>query len=208
MGCSCLGSNIFSSGAGKVVAVDGEAVPVHFAVDGDNNTFHDLKAIVTSVGLQSQGGFQFMHALREFIYLYVFTERVGEIVINGLAFPETCNFGPQGAQDDDSRCIHGQSGLERVQTWYECHRVTTRAAPISISFGAAVSYEAFLVACKIDIANPETGIAQFTMRFNFVPVISDSDDFCFPLDEDCLWPPCEPDLPMFRHVDDLEEEND
>jgi hypothetical protein len=113
MGCSCLGSNIFSSGAGKVVAVDGEAVPVHFAVDGDNNTFHDLKAIVTSVGLQSQGGFQFMHALREFIYLYVFTERVGEIVINGLAFPETCNFGPQGAQDDDSRCIHGQSGLER-----------------------------------------------------------------------------------------------
>lgn len=184
--------NIFSREPGTVVAVETDSTPVAFSVDGDDTLFNDLIAIVTSVGLQAQSGYQFMHALREFIYVYVFTERIGELVINGLAFPQTCNeMGVQGGIQGP-QCVIGQTGLERIITWYECNRITTRAAPITITFGDNVSYDAFLVGMKADIANPETGIAQFSMRFNFIPDISDSDDFCFPFsdDVDCLDIPC------------------
>jgi hypothetical protein len=201
------GTNIFSSEPGQVVAIELASPPVIFAVDGDQELFNELTAIVTSVGIQGQSGYQFMHALREFIYVYVFTERVGEIVINGLAFPSSCNNmgiqGPIGPQ-----CAYGQSGLEQVLTWYECNRITSRSTPITIAFGGDVAYEAFLVSCKAELANPETGIAQFTMRFNFIPNISDSDDFCFPLEEDggCLDSPC---TDMVHLADDkLEELND
>ncbi len=176
-------SNIFSSGAGTVVAVSGEAVPIAFAVDGDVQTFNNLKGIVTSVGIQGQGGYQFTHAMRNFIYVYTFTERIGELVINGLAFPASC--GPLGPQDAPSTIVGdcdtftGTTGIERVMQWYECNRITTRAEPITIALGAKVSYEAFLLSVKADIANAETGIAQFSMRFNYVPNITDFDNDCF-----------------------------
>lgn len=204
------GINIFTTQPGKVIAVDGNAVPIGFAVDGDVNLFNDLKAIVTSIGVQNQGGFQFMHALREFIYVYVFTERVGEIIVNGLAFPASCE--PLGSQDypatyqtggctanggsgsQGSQCVpcsvNAATGLERVQRWYECNRITVRAEPITIALGLNVRYSAFLVGMKADIVNPETGIAQFSMRFNFIPNTNGTDEFCFPLDDDCLANPC------------------
>ena len=124
-----------------------------------------------------------MHALREFIYVYVFTERIGEIIINGLAFPGSCEplgtYDHPNVLDTGSSCIVSeQTGLERVIKWYECNRITTRAAPITVSLGANVSYDAFLVSMKADIANADTGIAQFSLRFNFVPNTSEVDDFC------------------------------
>lgn len=200
MSC-CDGVNIFSTGAGKVVSVEQDAIPIAFAVDGSQTTFNDLKAIVTSVGFQAQGGYQFMHALREFIYVYVFTERVGEIVINGLAFPDDCGMiGPQS--EDDWSCVHGQTGMERVITWYECNRITSRAEPIVIAFGADVAYESFLTSAKVDIANAETGIAQFSLRFNYIPNITDNDDFCFSIDDICL------DIPCGEGAQDMTEEEE
>ncbi len=185
--------NIFSAGAGKIIALDDDtAVPIAFTVDGSADTFNDLKGIVTSVGIRGQAGFQFMHAMREFIYVYVFTERVGEIVVSGMTFPASCE--PLGPQDDaDNLCFSGSTGLERVLTWYDCNRITSRAAPIVIAFGSTVSYEAFLVSVKADIANADTGIAQFSLAFNFIPNISDADEFCFDLNEDCIDMPCDPE---------------
>lgn len=195
MTCTAEGINIFSAAPGTVVVIEGDAIPVTFAVDGQTGLFNDLKAIVTSVGLQAQGGFQFTHAMREFIYLYVFTERVGIINVNGLAFPQSC--GPLGPQDDQifspegTQCaINGDTGFERVVQWYECNRITSRAEAINITFGVDLTYEAFLVACKAEIANPDTNIAQFSMQFHFIPNIVSDDDLCFPFDEDCLDAPC------------------
>ena len=184
--------NLFASSAGKIVAMEstGNAVPFTFSVDGNPTLFNTLKGIVTSVGYQAQSGFQFMHAMREFIYVYVFTERIGEIVVNGIVTPDYCGFeGAQGSQLGDCM-ITASTGLERLMQWYECNRITSRANTISIAFGNTISYSTFLVSMKADIVNAETGIAQFSMRFNFVPNITDSDDICFPFEEDCLAYPC------------------
>jgi hypothetical protein len=169
---------------------------IAFSVDSSAYTFNQLNAIATSVGISGQAGFQFMHSLREFIYVYVFTERIGEIVVNGLAFPASCDeteIGPQ-ATTPPIACVSenalATTGLERIMLWYECNRITSRAEPITIALGAGVSYQAFLISVKADVANAETGIAQFALRFNYVPHISDDDDFCFALDDSCLDIPC------------------
>ncbi len=182
---------LFSENTGKVVAVDGFASPFVFSVDGDFTLFNDLKGIVTSVGIQAQSGFQFMHALREFIYVYVFTERIGEIVINGMVFPEYCGFeGPQGIQIDACE-VEGQTGLERLIKWYECNRITSRASPITIGIGTDIFYDAFCVGMKADIASQSSDIAQFSLRFNFVPNIVDGDELCYPFEDNCDDAPCD-----------------
>lgn len=199
---SCEGTNIFSAGAGRVIALEDEsATPITFTVDSSSNTINNLSAIVTSVGIQGQGGYQFMHAMRELIYVYIFNERIGEIVVNGLAFPAACSpIGPDA--DEDFECTdvtsgaYGTTGLQRVITWYECNRITTRASPITISFGAGVSYDAFLVAMKADIANADTGIAQFSYRFNYVPRITDDDSICFTTSESCTQEACTEIVPV------------
>jgi hypothetical protein len=39
---------------------------------------------------------------------------------------------------------------------------------------------------KADIADAQTGIAQFSMHFNFIPIQPDDDDFCFDVSINCL----------------------
>ena len=191
---------IFSRNPGTVVAIEDDFLPVAFTfpVDGSNATFNNLKSIITSVGISAQSGFQLAHSLREFIYIYVFTERAGDIVLNGLAFPVSCGaLGPQDDNDfnsgNDDCGVTGTTGIERLLEWYECNRITSRAAPITISFDDGVSYDAFLVGLKADITDPTTGIAQFTMRFVYIPHTVDVDDACFPFDENCTTEsPCGP----------------
>lgn len=196
----CVGTNIFSSGAGSVVVVNNQDVtPVVLQIDGAaaSDYFGNLNAIITSIGIQAQSGYQFMHAVREFIYVYTFTERVGEITLNGLVFPsQNCGIlGPQGNQT--LTCIGPNfTGLERTLRWYECNRITTRASAITIAVGTDLSYSAFLVGMKADVADASSQIAQFTMRFNFIPNLTENDDWCSVLNtaanqETCLdAPPC------------------
>lgn len=197
MATTCSGTNIFSTEPGKVVAIELDTTPVAFTIDDSEVTIAALNGIVTSVGIQGQGGYQFMHSLREFIYIYVFTERMGEIVVNGLAFPDVCDSWPYGPQSEyvstTGECPYwGASGVEKVLSWYDCNRLTTRSYPMTISFGTMVSYQAFLTGMKVDITNPETGIAQFSFKFNYPPNVPNDTDFCFSTDETCLDPPCEP----------------
>lgn len=173
------GTDIYSTAAGTVVAISGNAAPMNIFVAGSTATFNNLKAIITSVGIQQQGGYQFMHTLRAFVYVYVFMERVGDVVINGLAFPASC--APLGSQDYPATIgnITGETGIERITQWYEANRITSRATSLSIGIGNSVSYEAFLLSMKADIVDASTGVAQFSMRFSIIPNITDSDIECF-----------------------------
>lgn len=66
-----------------------------------------MKAIVTSLSIRFRGQQQFLHTLRDFIYVYSFGEGMGEARMSGLAFADTCERppppppphpGPQGPQ--------------------------------------------------------------------------------------------------------------
>lgn len=154
-------ASIFTTGAGRVVAIESDN-PLLFtltiaATDNITSFYPQFKSIVTGVAVRAQGGYQFLHTLSDFIYMYVFNERVGEIIVSGLAFAGTC-------EDNDP-----VTGLEHMITWYDTERATNRKTPVIITFGTTVSFTSFLTSMQADLNNPETGIAQFAMHFNFIP---------------------------------------
>ena len=165
-------SNIFSSKPGRIVRVkDDFQTLFSFAIKGPSpdpnlthtNFYATLKAIVTSIGIQEQGGYQFLHTLTDFIYLYVFNERVGEVTFSGLAFAGTCD------SPDNSG-----TGMVNLLKFYEKNRITSRKPRLIITFGdksqaSLISFVAFLTNIKIDIVNTESGLAQWVMRFAIIP---------------------------------------
>lgn len=154
-------TNIFSTVNGRIARVVGDTTLFQYSIaacSGNTITeFYDpFNAVVTSIGIQGQGGYQFMHTLSDFIYLYVFNERVGQLVFSGLAFAQTC--------DDTS----GKSGMELLLNWYDKNRVTSCEDACIVTLGS-YSFTAFLTSIKMDIINPENGIAQFSLIFTYIP---------------------------------------
>jgi hypothetical protein len=166
-----------------VAVLSQPTVPVNILVDDDSQVFHNLKAAVASIGIRSQSGFQFLHSMREFIHVYVFTERVGDIALNGYAFMDSCDpVGPQDGPQLDGGCVLGQTGLERLQRWYECNRITSRASAITIAFGPNTSYDCFLVGMNAELTAADM-VTKFAMQFKFIPRTVDGSDVCFGADD-------------------------
>src|SRR5436309_2053943 len=103
--------NIFSSEAGRVVQLVGGGLPMSIrigAFDPKNiysewGGFNVVKSIITGISFQSQSGFQILHTLNGFIYIYSFGERSSDLSVNGLAFMANCS-----DEFDDSGLVLGQ----------------------------------------------------------------------------------------------------
>lgn len=149
-------ATIFSAQAGRLVAVIGNSVPFQLSFT-DWEGYFTFKAIVTQVGFNGMGGHQFSNSLLDMIYLYVFNEQVGNMAINGLAAANIC-------ESDDNI-----SGLENVQNYYESHRITSRATPLTVTIGATFSVRAFLVGINHQISDASTQVDQFSLIFKWLP---------------------------------------
>ena len=114
-----------------------------------------MKSIITQFGLSGRGNYQFMHTLRNFIYVYVFGEKMGEISVGGISFPGTCE--------------DGDTGFELVWKYYLQHRISTRGAPISVAIGVGLSFQGWLTDFKIETVDPAVGLSQFLMRLAMFP---------------------------------------
>lgn len=146
---------------GRLVALSPDAecaLPIQIALEcwGGGQLF---RALITQVNVTQQGGYQFIHTLRDRIFMYVFGERIGELVISGLTTTGGCDA-------DDSN--PGLAGIESVMAYYQAMRATRRNAPVNISIGR-VAFKAFLLSMRTDIADAETGLGHFVFRFHFPP---------------------------------------
>jgi len=109
---------------------------------------------VTGFALELQGNYQFLHTVNEFIYLYVFGDRIGELVLTGMGFFGDVCPGTLGA------------GVCELLDFYKENRVAKRPDPVSVSMGDCGTFLAFLTGMRIEIAKPETSVAQWVLRFN------------------------------------------
>lgn len=119
--------------------------------------FQGFKSIITGFQIQSKGGVQFMHTLRDFIYIYVFGERIGTVVISGLSFQQRC----PGQERDH--------GLEFVMRYYRDNRVESRATPVTIVFGLSTVIAGFLTEMQGALQDPSQKVASFSLSFQSVP---------------------------------------
>ena len=152
--------DIFNSRPGSVlqVAVPGGALPFQIQLEGWDG-FSVQKAIITSIGLQQSGNFQFLHTLRNFVYVYVFGEKIAEMVVSGVCFLNPCPT-EQGA---------GRSGFEEVYAYYMKNRMVSRPTPVKMVIGTSITLEAFLTNVNIVANNPAEMIGQFTLNFSYLP---------------------------------------
>src|SRR5262245_17174322 len=82
--------DLFSLQPGAVVAVDSPGIPMGLFLEGWED-YPAFKAIVTGFQMQTTAGVQFMHTLQDFIYVYVFGERIAPVTITGMTFAHSCD---------------------------------------------------------------------------------------------------------------------
>jgi hypothetical protein len=140
-----------------MVIRDPESLPMVLSLTGWGG-FVVRQALVQGISIQSAGNFQFLHTLRGYVYAYVFGERIGNLILSGLAFNGSCITG--GYID----------GISRVMEYYNTYRISRAGAAIGIQVGAAGFY-GFLVGTQFNIVNPAGRIGQFQLQFNIAPPI-------------------------------------
>jgi len=147
--------DILNAQRGRVVAIDNPGIPMSLFIEGWGG-FFGFKSIITQFTVVQQGGVQFMHTLRDFIYIYVFGERIGQMSINGLSFFTSCESSP----------CHG---LEYVNQYYLENRVSESATPLTVVLGCGTPFFGFLVGMTMDLSNPEDIIGQFKLDLRVIP---------------------------------------
>lgn len=172
---------IFSGTAGAVAVSDAEAIPFMLQIGDDTaettpnsnwKGFTGFQAIVTDIGVQQNGGYQFRHTMADFVYAYIFGERLGEMVVRGLAFAADCEALALNAQWGEAGDFAPQHhGLEWVQAYYLANRLAKRGRPIVIVLGVDMKFQAFLLGFDFNIANRAEAphVADFQLKFRLVP---------------------------------------
>jgi len=147
---------IFASGPGQVTAITDAGIPITTRIGLDGWTgAENMKAIITGLSVAAAGNQQFFQSLRNFIYIYSFGERIGELMVTGATFSGSCNF--------------AESGFERVLGYYNQARFSRAGVPVSVAIGTTVRFPGFLTGGNFNLGDPISGIGQFALKFNVAP---------------------------------------
>lgn len=150
---------LFITNPGVAVQLPAQsAMPLSIALDGWGG-FQGFKSIITQASVQQQGGFQFLHTLRDFIFVYVFGERMGQCTIHGVSFAYTC---PGRG---------GMTGPEAILQYYNNSRITKAGVPGTIQIGttAAGRMRGFMTGMKLELTDPQQHLSQFSLQFHKFP---------------------------------------
>lgn len=157
-------AQVFSTMAGTVARTDDPqvaGVPAVVTVPG----LGSLKLCVTRVTVNEQANFQFLHTLGNFIYVYVFGDRIGQLGISGLAFHTTCGDG----SDVAAAFAGGEIGLEEAMRFYKENKLSKKPEPIKVTIGLQTTFTVFLTGAHYDVVDPQNKICQFDFTFALVP---------------------------------------
>lgn len=148
-------TDVFSNNPGAVTVHSSRGIPMSFFLEGWGG-FAGFRSIITGFHFNSRSGVQFMHTLRDFIYVYVFGERIGTVVVSGLSFHQSCG---------GSSC----HGLENIIAYYSANRASTRAVPLVIVFGCSTVIFGLLTEIQAELKDPDKKVANFSLSFQSIP---------------------------------------
>jgi hypothetical protein len=164
--------SIFTSSAGTVMAIDATpnggapSTPITILLDSDtpagvgSSSVGQLGGIITSFVSTGDTNTQFMHTLRDVIYLTVFGDKIGSLSIGGYLFlnnPITC--GPDKTAG---------APLELFYDFFYNKYVVKKKEPLSIAVGSRV-LKGFLLSFQIQMADPQFMLGQFTLQMALLP---------------------------------------
>lgn len=155
---------VFTSNTGRVTsvpdAVAAGAISLAKVEGSGGITYNTHNTIITRVGLSAAGNYQFLHTIGNDVYLYVFGDRMGQVVIHGLSFAQQCVNGSDTGTDH---------GFERLFKWYKENRVAVRKDPVTVTIGASTAFKGFITALNGDVQDAVHRTIQFQMTISLLP---------------------------------------
>lgn len=109
--------------------------------------------VVTGITGSTQGNYQFLLTLRNYTYVYVFGEKMGEFTVQGLTMGGTC--------------WNGMEGMTNAITYYNMHCISNTGQPIALMMAGYATY-GFLVGAQFTYTDPEHRIGQFVYKFQTI----------------------------------------
>jgi hypothetical protein len=127
----------------------------------ENSTFGDVwksTVILTSAGLNQQANVQYMHTLKEHIYVYSFGQRMGAMEISGMMLWDSCD-------------ANSKSGLWAIMKFYKSWNVGQQLTPVTMILGSkgSVNVSGFFYNMSTTFTDPEKGLIGFRMHFSTLP---------------------------------------
>jgi len=151
---------VYSSNTGRVISITDEvaAGAISLAsVAGDVPiTYASHRTIITRLGVSAAGNYQFLHTIGNDVYVYVFGDRMGQIVIHGLSFAQQC----------PNETTHG---FEKMLQWYEENRIAVRKAPVTATIGNKKSFQGFVTGLSGDAQDAMHRTIQFQLTISLLP---------------------------------------
>jgi hypothetical protein len=154
---------VYDTIPGSVVAFDmGKVIPGVIKVsDPDWPGQKPSPVMFSSVLWEQATNQQFQHSLDGSIYVYVFGDRMGKVVIEGFTFIVTCE-------------NSGETGLAMLMNFYSTNRASARSTPILIAVGED-TISGFLTGVTMSALGSGTGddglalVNRFTLVINALP---------------------------------------
>lgn len=147
---------LFESNAGRVLAVPDRSaagcIQVASVIGNERISYIRHNTIITKMGLSAAGNYQFAHMIGNDIYVYVFGDRMGQIVLHGISFSNQCPYN-QGTPH----------GFEYLLRWYAQNRIAARKFPVRVIIGANTPFEGFLVGINSEAGDPESRTISFQL---------------------------------------------
>lgn len=137
----------------QVFSGSGSLGTLTFSLGNWTNGASAQNAILSGVSVSTQGNYQFLLTLRNFTYVYLFGEKMQDIVVSGVGLSE-CD----GA---------GNHGLTNSITYYNTYAINVTGTPVGLSF-AGFTLWAFLVGGTFGYTDPQNRVAQFQLKFKAI----------------------------------------
>jgi hypothetical protein len=119
-------------------------------------------APVTGFRLELSSNHQFLHTLNNFIYVFSFGDRVGELTISGVVVTGCSN-------SNTGETNTSKSSISDLYKRYLERRLATNLKPSLITIGDSdISLLGFLTGMSMEIPNPAMPIAQWAFRYNVI----------------------------------------
>lgn len=145
-------SEILACRRGLVISMEGcQGIPGRIEIDG----FEPLAAIIDAPSIDQSVNVQFMQSLGQPVYVYVFGDNMGGVVISGTCFAGLCT--------DESK-----NGIKEVIDYYEDFRASQNPDLITVTYGAA-SLSGFLTKMALRPKDPLYMLTSFEFTINTIP---------------------------------------
>lgn len=156
---------LFSQNTGRVSAIPDAVAAGSLSLGNVQGTggqiaYNTQKTIITRIGLSAAGNFQFLHTVGNDVYVYVFGDRMGQIVLHGLSFAQAC---------PGEKTATARHGFELLYQWYVANRIAARKSTVTAIIGASTGFEGFVTALNGDVQDSLHRTIQFQMTIATLP---------------------------------------